>query len=257
MFSSLTARRLILSLSMVSLSACGSDRANGPAADVVERITLVSIVPAELKLRRGDAVVMGVRVQGEGGRDVTGRAVVITSDNPAIASIDASGRVHAISPGVTTVRATADGVTGSARVEIADTPATHELARVGNDRLPHFVAGDSVMWNGERQYHEVFLEGGSFVLSGGAAPTYSIDLRYAEYVVTGPPGRRIYTLLMVTHQRDFGTVTPDARGDLRLTSSFISPLQHTVMATSEGMLLHFRIPGDDDFLDQRFVREDL
>ena len=238
MFSSLTARRLILSLSMVSLSACGSDRANGPAADVVERITLVSIVPAELKLRRGDAV-------------------VITSDNPAIASIDASGRVHAISPGVTTVRATADGVTGSARVEIADTPATHELARVGNDRLPHFVAGDSVMWNGERQYHEVFLEGGSFVLSGGAAPTYSIDLRYAEYVVTGPPGRRIYTLLMVTHQRDFGTVTPDARGDLRLTSSFISPLQHTVMATSEGMLLHFRIPGDDDFLDLRFVREDL
>jgi hypothetical protein len=218
-------------------------------------VQVVSVMPAELRLRRDDALVIGVREQGEGGRDVLGRAVVITSDNPTIAAIDASGRVHAISPGVTTVRATADGVTGSARVEIMDAPATHSLVRVGNDTVPHLVLGDSVEWNGERQYHEVFLDGGSFTLTGGAEPTYSIDIRYAQYLVTGPPGHRTYTLAVVTHERDFGTVTRDARGDLRLTSSYIAPLEHTVMATSEGLLRHVRIPGADEYLDLLYGRD--
>ncbi len=145
-------------------------------------VNSVSILPNELQLRRGDAVLLGVRVQGEGGRDVLGRPVTITSDNPAVAIIDGSGRVHAVTPGVTTVRAMADGVTGTARVEIADQPATRELSRVDGGRLPHFIVGDSVTWNGERQYHEVFLEGGTLVLSGGAAPTYAIDTRYAEVI---------------------------------------------------------------------------
>lgn len=218
-------------------------------------VTRVTIMPAELRLRRGDALVIGVRVQGEGERDVPGRAVVITSDNPAVALIDGSGRVHAVAPGVTTVRARADGVTGSVRVEVSDTPATHSMTHVGNDRVPHLVASDSVMWDGERQYHEVFLEGGSFELSGGATQTYTIDTRYAEYLVTGEPGRRSYTLLFVTHDRDFGTVERDARGDFRLTSSYIAPLQHTATVAADGMQLHFRIPGENEYLDLLYRRD--
>lgn len=215
----------------------------------------VSIVPGELQLRRGDAVVFGVRVQGEGGRDVLGRVVTLATDNPAIASLDASGRIHAISPGVTFVRATSEGVTGSARVVVSDTPATHELVRVGTERLPLLVSADTVTWNGVREYHEVFLEGGTLELSGGQSPTYAIDIRYAEYRVSGPVGNRTYVFLLSTHERDFGTVQRDARGDLVLTSSYISPLQHTATPASDGMRVHFRIPGDDIFLDLLYRRE--
>lgn len=215
----------------------------------------VSVLPGELQLRGGDVVVLGVRVQGEGGRDVLGRLVTITSDNPAIASIDAAGRVHAISPGVTVVRATSEGVVGTARVEVSDLPATHELRRVGSDRLPFLVSADSVTWDGVREYHEVFLEGGTFQLSGGASPTYAIDIRFAEYRVTGPVGQRNYVFLMSTHERDVGTVQRDARGDLLLTSTYVYPLQHTASSESNGMRLRFRVPGDNTILDLLYTRE--
>lgn len=215
----------------------------------------VSVLPGDLQLRGGDVMVLGVRVQGEGGRDVHGRVVTITSDDPAIASIDASGRVHAIAPGVTLVRATSEGVVGTARVEVSALPATHELRRVGADRLPQLVSADTVTWDGVREYHEVFLEGGTFTLSGGANPTYAIDIRYAEYRVSGPVGQRTYVYLMSQHERDFGTVARDARGDLLLTSTFIYPLHHTAAADADGMRLRFRIPGEDTILDLRYTRE--
>lgn len=218
-------------------------------------VTSVSVLPGELQLRRGDAVVFGVRVQGEGGRDVLGRPVTLATDNPAIAVLDASGRIHAVSPGVTFVRATSEGVTGSARVVVSDTPATHELVRVGTNHLPYLVSADTVTWDGVREYHEVFLEGGTFELSGGQSPTYALDIRYAEYRVTGPVGHRTYVFLMSTHERDFGTVQRDARGDLVLTSSYVYPLQHTATPASDGMRVRYRLPGDDTFLDLLYRRE--
>lgn len=215
----------------------------------------VSVLPGELQLRAGDVMVLGIRVQGEGGRDVLGRLVTITSDDPAVASIDASGRVHAIASGVTLVRATSEGVVGTARVEVSARPATHELRRVGGDRLPQLVSADTVTWDGVREYHEVFLEGGTFQLSGGANPTYAIDVRYAEYRVSGPVGQRTYVYLLSQHERDFGTVERDARGDLMLTSTLIYPLRHTATADADGMRLRFRIPGEDTILDMLYTRE--
>lgn len=223
----------------------------------VKRLTVrsITVLPAPLSLAPGDIAVLGVRVQGEGGRDVLGQAVTLTSDDPRIAVIDAAGRLRAVASGTTTVRATADGVVGTARVDVVGAQAMLTLSRVDGARLPLLIASDSVTWNGAREYHEVFLEGGELVLSGGSSPRYGISVRYAEYKVTGPAGARTYELRLTSKEQDFGVVQYDARGDLRMTSEFISPLSHTAQGVSGGMQVHFRIPGGDTYLDLLFRRD--
>lgn len=218
-------------------------------------VQLVTVLPAALQLGTGDVVVLGVRVQGEGGRDALGRLVTITSDDPAIASIDAAGRVHAVAPGTTTIRAMADGVTGTAAVEVRAEHAALSLARVGGARLPLLISADTVSWNGAREYHETFIEGGELSLTGGPTPRYAINVKYAEYLVTGPAGARTYTLRLVWRDNDFGLVEYDARGDLRMLSEYISPLQHSASGVSGGIQVRFRIPGDDTWLDLYYRRE--
>lgn len=223
----------------------------------VKRLTVqsISVLPVPLSFAPGDIAVLGVRVQGEGGRDVLGRAVTLTTDDPRIAVIDAAGRLRAVASGTTTVRATADGVVGTARVDVVGAQAMLSLSRVDGGRLPLLVASDSVMWNGVREYHEVFLEGGELVLSGGASPRYGIIVRYAEYKVTGPAGARTYELRLNSKEQDFGVVQYDARGDLQMTSEFIYPLSHTAQGVSGGMQVRFRIPGGDTYLNLLFRRD--
>ncbi len=218
-------------------------------------VNQVTVSPSALQLRVGDASPLGVRVSGAGGRDVPGRVVTLSSDNATIAFIDAAGRVHAVAPGVTTVRARADGVTGTARVEVAHEPAVRSLSRVDGSRLPLLVAADTVSWDGVREYHEVFIEGGELTLSGAGTPRYAIDIRYAEYVVTGPAGQRDYRLLHLSREADFGLVTLDARGDYRFTSEWIAPLHHTASAVSGGIEVRFRVPGDDTYLTLLYRRD--
>jgi hypothetical protein len=59
-------------------------------------------------------------------------------------------------------------------------------------------------------------------------------------------------------QREFdrGLVTVGAAGNLSMLSEFIGPrLEHTAALEPDGFLVHFRIPGDDSFLDLRYRRQ--
>lgn len=215
----------------------------------------VTIVSSPLLLARGDITPIGVRVRGEGGRDVRGRLVTLASDDPAIATIDASGRVRAVSAGVTTIRATADGVTGTGRVEVQAHDATFNLARLGGERVPVLVASDSVTWDGVRELHQVFIEGGTLRLTGSSQPRYVLHVAYSEYNVRTVDGRQVYEPRLRWREDDRGIVAFDARGDLAMTSELISPLAHTASAVSGGVQLNFRVPGSDDVLPLFYRRE--
>jgi Bacterial Ig-like domain (group 2) len=208
-----------------------------------------------LQLQGGDVVVLGVRVQGEGGRLVLGKAVQLRVDDARVATIDAAGRVRAVTPGVTMVRATADGVTGTLRVEVAPEPAVLTLSHLGQSRLPLLVHADSVMWDGQREYHEVYLETGKLTLLGGAPARYEIEARYVEYDVRTVNGRRTMQIRLQQREYDRGLVQYDARGDLLMTSEYISPLSHTASSESGGIRVRFRVPGDDEILDLFYRRE--
>lgn len=222
------------------------------AALAVERVIML---PAVLTLDRGDITPIGVKVEGQGARNVTGRVVTLSSDNPSVAAVDASGRVRAVNPGVTTVRAVADGVTGTMQVTVAADEALLLLSRNGGARLPMLVDTGTVTWNGVTEFHEIYLEAGSLKLSGSTQPRYEMDIRFAEYNAATVNGRRTLELRLVTREYDRGVIAYDPRGDLLMTSEYIHPLAHTASPISGGFQVRFRIPGTDEIRDLFYRRE--
>lgn len=230
------------------------------STEIVVRPLLVQSVTinpgtAMLRVDRGDIVPLGVHVQGQGGRTVLGRPVTLVADDPSVAVIDAAGRVRAVGAGVTTLRATADGIAGTLRLEVLATNAVLQLTHSGQTRLPMLVYADSVLWDGVREYHEVYLETGQLTMLGGVQPRYEITVRYVEYDVRMVNGRRQTMVRTAQGSYDRGIVGYDARGDLLMTSEYISPLRHTASAESGGVRVRFRIPGDDEVLDLFYRRE--
>lgn len=215
----------------------------------------VTILPAPLVMARGDVRPIGVRVQGQGGRTVPGRLVTLATDNPAVAFIDAAGRIRAVSPGQATIRATADGVVGTAVVQVSAQDAVFNLGRYEGQRLPLLVASDSVTWDGVREFHEVYVERGSLRLSGTSAPRYEVDLVFVEYRVSTVDGRRTMIPLRTDREYDRGIVQFDSRGDLAMISDYIAPLAHIAIAGTDGMQLHFRVPGENTILQLLYRRE--
>lgn len=222
------------------------------AALTVQRVL---VLPAVLQLSRGDITPIGVKVEGQGARNVTGRVVTLASDNPGVASVDAAGRIRAVSPGVATIRATADGVTGTGRVEVIAENALLNLSRVSGQRLPLLVDADTVSWDGVKEFHEVYMESGDLTLSGSTQPRYEVSIRYAEYNAVTVNGQRQLHLRRTSREYDRGVVQYDARGDLLMTSEYISPLSHTASPATGGFDMRFRIPGTDSMLDLFFRRE--
>jgi hypothetical protein len=217
-------------------------------------VLAVKVLPDSLRLGRGDIRGVGIRVEGQGGRTIIGRLVTITSDDPTNATIDAAGRVRAIAAGTTNVRATADGVSGTAKLTVIAADATFPLHQYDGVRLPAFVTGDSVTVFGVREYHEVFAEGGDLVLSTVGGSRYQVSIQYAEYNVRTVNGTKVYELRHTSREQDFGAVQYDARGDLLMTSEYISPLSHTAIPDATGFSVRYRIPGTDQYLNLRYRR---
>ncbi|MEO8335643.1 MAG: hypothetical protein ABI664_11760 [bacterium] len=223
----------------------------------VNRLTVlqVSVLGVPDTLASGDVALFGVRVQGEGAREVFGRAVTLASSNPAVALIDPSGRIRGVGAGRTTITASVDGVVGTSTVVVAVDPAVLALRDLAGNRLPTLVAADSASRNGVIEYHEVYLEWGDLQLSGGATPRYVTELHYAEYAVTMVGGQRRLALRAVWDDRDHGLVQYDARGDLTLTSEVVWPLSHVASGILNGFSVQYRIAGSNDVLSLFFRRE--
>ena len=234
-----------------------SNGATGSYTLEIARLTVqeVIVLPPVPQLALGDVTPIGVKVQGAGARLVPGRVVTLTSDNPSVASIDAAGRLRAVSPGTATIRATADGVVGTARVDVIAENAAFELRTADGARLPQLVASDTVMWDGVPEFHEVWRESGSLRLTGAGQPRYELEIKYAEYKVATVNGQRTMELRLLSREFDRGVVTYDSRGDLHMTSELISPLSHTAISIAGGFQMRYRIPGTDEYLDLFYRRE--
>ncbi|MBL0937719.1 MAG: Ig-like domain-containing protein [Gemmatimonadaceae bacterium] len=208
----------------------------------------VTFTVAVVQLVQGDLSQMAVRLEGRGGRELPGREIAYTVDNPAVAQVDAAGRLRAVAPGITTVRASSEGATGTARVEVMPVGAAHELSRVDGTRVPILVQADSVEWDGVREYHEVWLEAGQFKVTSGTQAKYEIELNYVEYDIRQVDGRR--QMIVRTRQREYdrGRVQYDTQGALRMTSDIVFPLDHTATSNAEGITVRYRIAGTNDIL---------
>lgn len=238
MSSMLRAAALIASITIAT--ACASDSPSAPAPERVQQVLLVGLPD---RLGWGDVAAFEVQVKGDGGRDLPGRAVTLASSNPAVALIDAAGRVRAVDAGTATIRATVEGVVASMEVTVESAPAVLTLRRLDGTRLPTLIASGDFDIDGVVEYREVYLESGSLQLTGGEHPAYQTLLHFAAYAVTfDDAGQRHFVLRTALDLRDHGSVHYDARGDLVMTSADVAALSHTASAESTGFSMRYWIP---------------
>ena len=217
----------------------------------------VELTPGELSLGRGDRVQLSARVFAQGDRAIANRTVAYTSDDALVAIVGspdnvvgAPGFLIAAGPGSTTIRATVDGVSGVTRVNVVIADTTFALSQFNGSPLPVLIASDSVLINGVPELDEVYAESGTFVLSGLAQLRYTLDVRFSQYRVTRVGNTVQRELRFQQREFDRGIVTVGANGSLAMLSEFIGPrLEHTAAREPDGYRVHFRIPGDDAFLD--------
>ncbi len=222
---------------------------------VVQR---VEVSPSILHLGRGDRLTLAVRVFGQRDRAISGRVVTFTSDDTLVAAVGGvgylPGYVRAMGAGTTTLRASVEGVTGTATVDVAAADTVYALTQYNGSPLPVLIAADTVTINGVKEFDEVYAEAGAFVVSGVLQKRYQIDVRYTQYHVIRTGDTVTREPRFAQREFDRGVFTVFDNGSLVMTSEYIYPLVHTAAPVDDGFLVHYRIPGDDSFLDLRYRR---
>lgn len=240
----------ILALTLTAVVGCadGGTTAPGPMPYTV------TVTPETGVLAPGDVVLVDVTLRDDRGRVVTGPTFTLSTDDPTVAVMDGSGRIRAVAPGVTRLRASVPGLEGWARVEVGAAPRVLQLARYEGAVLPLLVHSETVEWNGVPEYHEVYVTGGSLSLTGSPQPRYEMAVRYEEFAVHWQGGQRVLVPRTTWNEYDRGVVGYDARGDLDMTSEYISPLKHRGAPSPGGLAVDFRTPGTDLRLDLFYRR---
>jgi hypothetical protein len=239
--------------------ACSDAAAPRPVGPVVKQVV---INPSTLDLGRGDRIQVTARVLDQDGNEMTGRTITYSSDNPAVALIGspdnvvgAPGFLIAAGAGATKIRATVDGVTGTANVSVVVADTTFALNEFNGSPLPFLIAADSVMNLGVKEFHEVYVDQGKFVLSGLAQLRYNVEVGFTEYAVFNENGVVRREFRRSGKETDHGIVESATGGHLSMLSEFIGPhLEHSADLLTSGYLVHFSVPGDDITWDLRYSR---
>lgn len=83
-------------------------------------VASVTVTPARLDLAPGKQATLSALAYDASGKALGGRAVVWSSSNTSVATVDASGVVSALAAGSATITATSEGLSGSSAVSVAN-----------------------------------------------------------------------------------------------------------------------------------------
>ena len=109
-------RNVLLLGGLVTLSGCDLRKLMGLLEGVV---VTVSVDPAAPSIAAGQTVQLTATPRDGSGNALTGRVVTWATDNAAVATVNASGLVTGGAAGAATVKATSEGMIGSAAVTVA------------------------------------------------------------------------------------------------------------------------------------------
>lgn len=130
-------------------------------------VASVEVNPAAASVDMGATAAFGATPRAADGSALTGRTVTWTVDHGAVASVAADGTVTGLTPGSTTVRATSEGVVGTAALTVVDTAtvvgsvtvspgapaletgATTALTATVHDTAGAVVVGAPVAWSSD------------------------------------------------------------------------------------------------------------
>ncbi len=100
------------------ISACDDDDATGPGGPRPSAVALVTVVPGEWALSPERTIQLNAEVRDSAGRLLPDEPVTWTSDARAIATVDSTGLLTAVTEGFATIIATAGGVGGTADITV-------------------------------------------------------------------------------------------------------------------------------------------
>ena len=113
-----------------------------PGATIPVRVRSVVVAPTELTLTVGETGRPTVSIIGDDNRPLSGRRVVWSAPNAAVAIVDsATGAVTAVGEGTTEIRATSGGATGTLQVRV-NAPVV--LASIAVDPPRRLTVGESL-----------------------------------------------------------------------------------------------------------------
>jgi uncharacterized protein YjdB len=87
-------------------------------------VAMVAVSPAPVSVEENQWTALTATTKDRAGNVLTGRTVIWSINNPAIAEVTASGRVIGVAPGTAIVTATSEGILGSAVVTVTAAPPT-------------------------------------------------------------------------------------------------------------------------------------
>lgn len=154
-------RVIAASVVMGTLAACGSS-STGPSG----RIATIVISPDSISLATGNSGDLSALARSQSGTSVSAGAFFWSTSDSLVATVSQSGVVAAHEAGVAQIDASADGVSGFARVVVVDplvktvviTPAsdtiyashpgdTAKLSAAGYDAAGHVLPGSTLLWS--------------------------------------------------------------------------------------------------------------
>ncbi|HEX8210355.1 MAG TPA: Ig-like domain-containing protein [Longimicrobium sp.] len=105
-----------VALLAIGMAACDESPVTLP--DLPEATSFAS-TPAEIRLVVGGTATIPAQVLDQNGQVMTNAQAVFVSQDPSVATVDASGTVRAVSPGTTNITATFGQVTATTRIIVA------------------------------------------------------------------------------------------------------------------------------------------
>jgi len=130
-------------LTMMMLAACGEGTTETGGQPTPEPVASVAVNPGALTVEMGVEMEIAAEPLSAEGRVLSGRAVSWSSSDEAVATVSSAGRVTARGAGVAFIRATVEGKTGEARLQVAAPAPTVDRVVV--------MPGDLSLATGEAQ----------------------------------------------------------------------------------------------------------
>jgi trimeric autotransporter adhesin len=182
---------LAIGSTQVAANALGK---SGIATITVTRTPVASVVllPNQASVAIGATFQLSASTLDAGGGTLTGRAIIWTTSNAAVATVNASGLVTGVAPGTTTITAASEGKTSTSTVTVSQgavarvevTPAslsmqvgqTQQLVAAAKDANGNVITGKAVVWASDN-LAVATVSGGSVLAraTGTAAITATVD----------------------------------------------------------------------------------
>ena len=187
---------LAAAFSLLGLAACG----DSPAKTIP--VASVAVTPSDVTLIVGSTQQLTATTKDAQSATLTDRAVSWTSTNGAVATVSNSGLVSSIAPGTAQIRATSEGVTGTANFTVMPVPVAsvtvtapsatmlvgeaQQAVATARDVAGNVLTGRTIAWSSSNPAAATVDAAGRVTANapGGASIIATVELQSGSTTVT-------------------------------------------------------------------------